>query len=67
VTVAHLTDTNYCNILKNNFEPLEAFRVQFGQIAYTALMYLGSIAGGIAGLLLYIGIKKLINIKNTKE
>lgn len=70
LTVAHLTGTNYCNMLQNNFEPLENFRLQFGQVPYTILMYLGGVAGGIAGCLIYIGFDKLFKFvknKKTKE
>ena len=56
-------------MLQNNFGPLENFRLQFGQIAYTILMYLGGIAGGLAGCVVYIGFNKLFKSKhkNTKE
>lgn len=67
VPVAHLTNTNWCNLIKSNITMLENFRLQFGDIPYTFLLYLGGIAGGIVGCLAYIGFEKLTKLKGGQS
>lgn len=64
-TVAHLTNTNYCNLLHNNFEPFENFRLNYGQILYSIFMYLSGVLGGLAMCGLYRTLYKF-NFRNKK-
>lgn len=65
IPCAYLMDTNFCNILESNIPFMESLRLQVGQVAYTIIMYLISIIGGVAIVSIPLLINKLF--KSKKE
>ena len=61
VPIAHIIDTNFCNILTSNIGFMETLRVNAGQIVYTIIMFIFGIVAGLGLCLINIGINKLIN------
>ena len=56
VPAAHLTGTNYCNLLTSNIPFMESLRQSAGQIVYTIVMWLIGVGGGLLVCGGYIGI-----------
>jgi len=46
VPLAHILDTNFCDILHTSVPLLESFRLFAGQIIYTILFYVFAILAG---------------------
>ena len=65
LTVAHLTDTNYCNLLHSNIPFMENFRVNAGQVLYTIAMWIIGVGGGCIVCGVHMGISALVQ-KNKK-
>lgn len=63
---AHLLDTNYFNLLESILPPLENFRLWAGQIPYTLLMAIVTIAGGAAFLWITANVKEK-RLQKTNE
>ena len=53
ITMAHVLQVNFTNLLESNIPFMEAFRVRFGQILYTILMYILGVGGVNLVLLVY--------------
>lgn len=60
VTMAHLTNTNFCNLLESNIPFMETFRQNVGQVLYTIVMFLIGVVGGCVACLSFIGVNKLV-------
>lgn len=67
IPMAHILDTNYCNILTSNIGFMEALRLSVGQIIYTIVMFLFAISASFVLLLVKLGITKLNNKKIVGE
>jgi hypothetical protein len=63
VPMAHILNVNFCNILTSNIPFMENFRLQFGQVLYTILMYLAGMAGGTVVCLLMLLVQKCFGRK----
>ena len=61
VPIAHLINTNFCNILTSNIGIMETLRVNAGQVVYTIVLFMFGIGAGISLCLINIGINKLID------
>lgn len=63
IPLAHVLDTNYCNILTSNIGFMENLRLNAGQIIYTIVMFLFAISASFVLILIKLGITKLRNKK----
>lgn len=59
IPLAHLLDTNYCNILTSNIGFMENLRLSVGQIIYTIVMFLFAISASFVLILIKLGINKI--------
>jgi len=50
IPLAHILQTNFCNILESNIAFMESLRINVGQILYTIIMYILSITGGLTAI-----------------
>ncbi len=67
IPMAHMLDTNFCNILSNNIAFIEEIRLQVGQVAYTTLFYLTGVVGAELIVGLSNGIKMLVDKKKNEK
>ena len=58
IPLAHVLDTNYCNILTSNIGFMEVLRVRAGQIMYTIVMFLFAISASFVLVLIKLLISK---------
>jgi len=59
VPLAHVLNTNYCNILTSNIPFMESLRLKVGQIIYTIVMFLFAISASFMLILIKLGIAKI--------
>ena len=56
--MAHVLNTNFCNILEGNVPIIESFRLFVGQIWYTVALYTFSIVAGMGIVAIHGRIEK---------
>ena len=68
VPLAFHLNSNYVNILRSDFAPLENFRLACGQVAYDIVLFLIGISASCLILIIYWSINKIIlKIKEKKH
>ena len=65
VTMAHVLQVNFTNLLESNIPFMEAFRVKFGQVLYTILMYIVGV--GCVNLVLFLYRIIFNSLQNRKK
>lgn len=67
IPIAFINDCNYLNILWNVFEPLEKFRVKYGQVCYEIVWFLICVAISIVVYLIWYYIDKFIEKRRNRN